>query len=299
MGEPARKLPADWEEQSSPESADPFRYGWRWRIVRQPNGEVTEQQIPLTAEDLLDPELGDEVPQSIPHSLFTREIASLLSLRFRSRSDVLIVNDVKMLWGIPGLKEPSPDVAVIPGMRTKYDPDWRSFDVVEQSTRPCLVIEVVSPPDPALRENDYEKKVKIYQRAGVPEYLIIDPPFSRKGGMELVAYRLGPAGRYRRIQPDARGFLLSETTDLLFGVAEDGKTLLVLDAQTGERVLPSDEQAAREAEARKAAEDQTAREAEARKAAEDRAAREAEARKAAEAEIARLRAELEKARKAK
>src|SRR6185295_3339335 len=132
MGEPARKMPADWEAEPAPDSADPFRYGWRWRTVRLPNGEVTEQQIPLTAEDLLNPELGDEVPVSIPHSLFVRGLASLLSRRYRSRPDVLVVDDVIMLWGIPGLKEPAPDIAVIPGMRTKLDlhslKDRRSFD---------------------------------------------------------------------------------------------------------------------------------------------------------------------------
>src|SRR5436309_9293039 len=169
MGEPARKLTADWEPDTAPEAADPFRYGWRWQTVRLPNGKVTEQQIPLTAEDLLDPQLGDEVTQSIRHSLFTRQIAGLLTSRYLSRPDVLVVDDVKMIWGIPGLKEPSPDIAVIPAWRGIHDPDPKSFKVIEEGTRPCLVIEVVSPPDPELRINDYEKKPKIYQKAGVPE----------------------------------------------------------------------------------------------------------------------------------
>jgi Uma2 family endonuclease len=303
MGEPARKIPADWESESPPEDADPFRYGWRWRTVRLPNGEVTEQQIPLTAEDLLNPELGDEVPVSIPHSLFVRGLAGLLSRRYRPRPDVLVVDDVIMLWGIPGLKEPAPDIAVIPGMRTKPDlhslKDRRSFDVVQEGTRPCLIIELVSPPDPALRRNDYEDKVKIYQQAGVPEYVIMDPPFSRPGRLLLTGHRLGPGGRYRRIKPDAQGRLLSETTGLLFGVDEDGETLLVFDAVTGERLFFPDEQSDRDAEARR-------QEAEARGAAEERAARaeeqaarEAEARKAAEAEVAKLRTDLEELRRAR
>jgi len=104
MGEPARKIPAGWEPETAPEDADPFRYGWRWQTVRLPNGKVTEQQIPLTAEDLLDAQLGDEVPQSIPHSLFIQSLASLLLLRYRSLSDVLTVNGVKMHWVCSGLK---------------------------------------------------------------------------------------------------------------------------------------------------------------------------------------------------
>jgi Uma2 family endonuclease len=319
MGEPARKLPADWEPDTAPEAADPFRYGWRWQTVRLPNGKVTEQQIPLTAEDLLDPQLGDEVTQSIRHSLFTREIAGILSARYQSRPDVLIVTDVKMVWGIPGLKEPSPDIAVIPGWRGfRRDPDPNSFRVIEEGTRPCLVIEVVSPPDPKLRANDHEKKPKIYEQAGVAEYLIMDPPLRRKGRLLLTGYRLGLGGHYRRIKPDDEGWLLSETTGLLFGVGKDGKTLLILDAKSRERLFPSEQHTARETKARKAAEKRARREtearrleAEARKAAEERAARAMDAKrladearkaaeereKAAEAEIARLRAELEKTRK--
>jgi hypothetical protein len=100
----------------------------------------------------------------------------------------------------------------------------------------------------------------------------------------LTGYRLRPNGQYSRIQPDTQGRLLSETTGLLFGVGSDGQTLTILDTRTGEWLVDSGDLARREAEARKAA--------------EDLAAREAEARRAAEAELAKLRAELEKVRKA-
>lgn len=87
----------------------------------------------------------------------------------------------------------------------------------------------------------------------------------------MTGYRLGPDGRYRRIEPDAEGSLLSLTTKILFGVAADGRTLRVIDTATGERLLTREEM-------------------------EDALARETEARKAAEAENARLRAELERLR---
>src|SRR5436305_13270431 len=96
----------------------------------------------------------------------------------------------------------------------------------------------------------------------------------------VTGYRLGPDGQYQWIKPDSQGGLLSETTGLLFGVEEDGRTLLVIDTRTGERLLTREEQSLRDRAARKAAEEQIARDI--------------EARKAAEAEIARLRAELEK-----
>lgn len=65
--------------------------------------------------------------------------------------------------------------------------------------------------------------------------------------------------------PDSQGRLHSETTGLLFAPSEDGSTVRVTDARTGQWLLtPSEERAAR---------------------------------KAAEAEVARLRAEIERLRK--
>jgi Uma2 family endonuclease len=271
MAEPLRNPPADWETEASSPGADPFRYGWRIRPVRLPSGEVTEQQIPLTPEDLLDPQLGDVVVQSVDHYWEAHDVAGPLRDHFASREDVLVASDVKLLWGIPKLAEPAPDVAVIFGIRDKKA-KRDSFDCVREGTRPSLVIEVVSSRDAELRRNDYERKPAIYERAGVPEYIILDPPAPfTKNRCLLTGYRFGADKKYQPIQPDARGFLLSETTNLLFGVAEDGQTLQVIDAATGERLLTSLE------------------EKRARRAAEERA-------KAAEAEIASLRAELERFR---
>jgi Uma2 family endonuclease len=264
MAEPVRKLPAAGKAETSLASADPFRYGTRWRRVRLPDGQVTEQPIPLTPEDLLDPELGDEVTQSGPHFNTLLLLANLLRGHFEAHDDVLVAGDMKIFWGIPGLANPSPDIAVIPGVRRKDDPDRGSFNVLKEGARPSLIIEVVPALDSELRPNDYEKKVEIYRRAGVPEYLILDPPtLATKGLLLLTGYRLGNDGRYRRIEPDSDGSLLSETTALRFGVEEDGKTLVILNDETGERLSSPDERA-----------------------------------RNAEAEVAQLRAELEQLKKA-
>jgi Uma2 family endonuclease len=229
MAQPARKLPPF----GAPEAPDPFRYGSRWRRVRLPSGEVTEQEIPLTAEDLLDPELGDEVTQSEPHFEFLLLLARLLRGHYRSRNDVLVAGDMKMFWGAPGVKEPSPDIAVIPGVRRKYDPERGSFDAAKEGVLPCLIIEIVSATDSQVRRNDYVEKVKIYQQVGIPEYLILDPPTSSTRGRLLwTGYRLDER-RYRRIAPDSDGLLLSETTGLRFGAESDGETLRIVDARPG------------------------------------------------------------------
>jgi Uma2 family endonuclease len=165
MAEPIRKMPADWETASSSPNADPFFYGYRLRCVRLPSGEEVEQQIPLTPEDLLDPQPGDVVGQSQHHSELRFFLSGLLARHYASRKDVYVAVDMKMLWGIPGLPEPAPDIAVIQGVReNEYRED---FDVVEEGARPCLIIEIVSSRDSETRRNDYERKVEIYQRVGI------------------------------------------------------------------------------------------------------------------------------------
>ncbi|HYX24538.1 MAG TPA: Uma2 family endonuclease [Thermoanaerobaculia bacterium] len=305
MAEPVPKMPADWELRPAPEDADdPFRFGWRPRYVHLPGGEVEEERIPLTAEDLLDPQIGDvDLTQGGPHAKVSHRLGGILETFFEDDPEVLVLWDVKMLWGIPGLKEPSPDVAVIRGAWDKEEVR-EVFNVPLEGVRPCLIVEVVSPKYEEVRRNDYVEKKEIYERAGIAEYLIVEP-FRVRGNpiRQWTGYRLGPDGCYRQIEPDGEGRLLSKTTGLLFGVDED-RSLLVINARTGERLLNSSQLAA----ARKAAEEladrdarRADREAETRKAAEERATREAgradreaEVRKAAEAEVARLQAELER-----
>lgn len=101
-------------------------------------------------------------------------------------------------------------------------------------------------------------------------------------------YRLDRSGRYRTIEPDDQGRILSETTGLWFQISPDGRQVLLSRYPTGEPLLTREE----EEELRKAAEEKARAESEARKAAEERARVEIEARKAAEEEATRTRVEL-------
>ena len=261
MAEPVRKMPADPESEPDwrMEEGDPFPYGYRWRRVRLANGKETVEQIALTPEDVLDPQFGDEVPQTGPHFELLTLLGELLLRRYQARKDVLILGDVKIYWGVPGIPNPAPDLAFIEGVRNR-DKGRRVFCVAKEGVRPSLVIEVVSDSNAEMRRNDYEKKVKIYEKVKIPEYLIFDQPSTETGRFHMTGYRLDARGGYRPIEPDDQGRLLSETTGLLFGVNEDEQTLIIVDAATGEPVRTG--------------------------------LQEAEARKAAEAEIARLRSEL-------
>jgi Uma2 family endonuclease len=175
------------------------------------------------------------------HVAAVHKLFDVLSCRYESRPDVFVSCDLKMIWGIPGLPGPAPDIAVIPGVRDKIRMR-KSFRIREEGTRPVLVIEVVSD-EPEHQSADHEEKVWIYERAGIPEYLILDPPALPEDRCRLTGYRLNAAGRYEPILPDAGGLLLSDTTGLWFGPAR--RTVDILDATTGERLLTGAEDAAR------------------------------------------------------
>jgi Uma2 family endonuclease len=264
MGEPARKAYPTGSGEPEPELVDDDGVVLLQRWIERPDGHLELLEIPLTPEDFLDPQLEDTMVQGLPHSRIRRYFAEILDRHFQTDEDVMILEDVKHLFG-PGLPGPAPDVSVIRGALNPDD-DLQSFDILEQGVVPCLVIEVVSPFDARIRRTDEVDKVSLYQRIGIPEYLLVDLPRRGTGRRFRVrGYRLSPAKRYQAIEPDDQGYLLSETTQLRFGVPPKGDRVDIFDVRTGERLrTPLEEE---------------------------------EGRKAAEKEIQRLHAEIERLRK--
>lgn len=295
MGEPVRNLPWDHDLETE-ESTTTFLQRW----VLRPNGQFEMEEIPVTRELFLDPPLEGKILQGEGHNDTIYDLQSLIREHFRfKKRKALVLSDVKHFFGIPGFA-PSPDVSVVFGFRPRSGPLEKpgSFDVEQEGVRPSLIIEVVSPKDPKLRRMDREDKVKGYQQAGIPEYVLVEPPQPETNyRFEVLGYRLNSRRRYLPIKKDEQGRVLSETTGLLFAVSSDGDRVLVFDAETGEELLPGSV----EKEGRIAAEERAEREAaraeqatQARIAAEKQAKAAADARKTAEAELARIREELER-----
>jgi colicin import membrane protein len=278
MAEPARKTPREESAEPDLELLDEdVMLLERW--VQRPDGRMELLHKPLTPEDYLNPLFGDKWLQGQAHGDLLVELTELLKRRFRSQPDVLVLTAVQHQFG-PGFPKPSPDISVIRGVHDRGG-DRSSFDVRKEGVVPSLILEVISRRGGKIRKTDEEGKVRLYARAGIPEYLLVYPPgVTEDHRFQLAGLRLGSDGRYHPIEPDEQGRLLSETTGLLFGVSAEGDRIEVFDARTGEPLL-------RPAEALEA-------ERAARKAAEEEAAREAEARKAAEEELQRLRAEIER-----
>jgi Uma2 family endonuclease len=291
-----------------PPPDDPFRYGWRDVIRRQPDGSVTRLQLPLTLWDLLHPQEDDKIVNSTRHAEECRYLASALNSRYREDKRVLVLNDTGVYWHVPGLEHHSPDVAVIFGI-TQPREFWPSFFVSVEGVWPTLIIEVVSP---AHRSNDVVVKVRDYHLAQVPWYVIIDR-LNEEDPPKLLGYRYTPEA-YEPLPLDDQGRLYLEPVDLFLGIADNHPMLY--DGRTGEEIgdyhalsqalevareMAAEEHARAEAEAaarraeataRKAAEQQARAEADSRLQAELRARAEAAARAALEVRLRELEAEM-------
>lgn len=251
-----------------------------FRPVRKPDGSVVIEPLPLTLDVLLDPREDDQVTQSNPHFRTLYPLVDALRRFLERQGGLAVFSDVLILWGIPGLRQVSPDVSVIEGLADREAVD-RSIDLAHESeARVRLVMEVVSTGTKAQRDKDEEYNPEVFQRAGVEDYLLIYPPRpGGAGGPSLKLLTLDRSGRYREARPDRRGRWLLRSVRLRIGVDDEGQFLLE-DAVTGDRILTSDQEEA----ARHRAEIRALSEAAARREAQARADE-------AEAELARLREE--------
>ena len=269
--------------------ADPFRYGWRLVPRPTPDNPHHFEQVPLTLDDVLHPEVGDFIVHSDRHETDRMYLTAVLRARLEPSRRAIVLSDVRIAWDLPDLRAHGPDVMVIPGVRKRRN--WSTFEVAVERARPALIIEIVSPD---ARENDVVIKVEQYARAGVAQYVIVDD--TGRGGvrrLRLLDYRLEGTA-YRLQEPDAEGRVHLAIADVWLGIRRDH--VVCYDAagrEIGDYVTVVRQAAKAEARAKQAAarakeaaararQEAAAREAEAaaRAEAEERARREAEAREA-------------------
>ena len=195
---------------------DPFRYGWRYVRVEHPDGTVSFDQIPLTLEDVLHPEVGDFIVQTDGHDSDLNYLKDVFKAQLADEPMKAVISDCRVDWNLPGVKPLGPDVAVFRGIQRHRD--WSTFDVQAEGAEPLLVVEVTSPDT---RQNDVVTKVDYYHRAKVPLYVIADV---REQGedrvIELIGYRYQRTG-YQRIALDERGWIWLEPVQLWLGLSRD------------------------------------------------------------------------------
>jgi Uma2 family endonuclease len=223
---------------------DEYYYGHRTVISYDEKGKVFFTRRPLTLKDFLNPEEGDVLMQGNVHTDDVGRLASIFRYHLKNRRNITVYTDMKMRWGIPDLDEPAPDISILKNVK---DPDRPrgSFYVPDEGTRPFFVLEVVSP---RYRRADTEDKPEIYRKAGISEYMIVDPGLEKGAkNYSIKGYRL-IGNRYREIVPDKEGRYLSLTAGVYLKVSGSGDRIGVFDAVTHEEILSAEERA-EEAEA--------------------------------------------------
>jgi colicin import membrane protein len=269
----------------------PF-YGRRYLRRLDANGNEYLEEVPLTLEDVLYPQEGDEIPMRPQHQIECAYLANVLRTRYADDSSIAILSDCLIDWGVEDQRNLQPDLAVFRDVRIPPDPQAGTFRLLDSGGQTVLTLEVVSPDT---RKNDVERKPVDYHRLGIPLYVLIDQ--QRTHGPRLLhGYRWTPSG-YEELPLDAGGRLLLEPVGLLLAL-EDG-WLACYDAATGERVgdyQEISEALQEERKARQAAEERQRQEAAARQAAEERAVAESARAQAAEVRLRELEAELRRLR---
>ncbi|MCS6842284.1 MAG: Uma2 family endonuclease [Roseiflexus sp.] len=275
--------------QTSPAAAasdaEPFRYGWRFVPHPTPDNPHHLEQVSLTLEDVLHPEVGEFIGHSDRHETDRMYLTAVLRARLEPSGIAIVLSDVHIAWDIPDLRAHGPDVMVIPGISERRN--WSTFEVVVEGVRPALIIEITSP---ETRANDLEIKVEHYARAGVAQYVIVDDMGGRGGERELrlLDYRLAER-RYVAHPTDANGRVRLVIASLWLGV--EGDHVVCYD----ERGVAIGDYVAVARQAAEAEERAQRTERRARRLAE-RARQEAAARAEAEARLRALEAELRRLR---
>ncbi len=291
---------------SPPQQEETPFYGRRYLRRHDADGREYLEEVPLTLEDVLYPQEGDEIPMRPQHRIECAYLANVLTTRFADDSSVAVLSYCLIDWGVAGQRNHEPDLAVFREVRTAPDPQAGTFDLRASGGRVVLTVEVVSPDT---RANDVERKPVDYHRLGIPLYVLIDQQ-RKHGPRHLHGYRWTPSG-YEELPLDAGGRLLLDPVGLQLAL-EDG-WLACYDAVTGERLgdyqeiveVLQEERTARQAAeerqrqetaARQAAEERQRQEIAARQAAEERVSVESTRAQAAEERLRQLEAELRRLR---
>lgn len=193
--------------------ADPFRYGWRYVKVDRSDGTYEMRQEPLTLEDVLHPQEGDQVTHSDAHQRRRRYLCNVLEAQLAHNPTAVVLDDVRITWDVPDLGAHGPDIAVILGVTQRQN--WSTFDVVQEGVRPALIIEITSPETASI---DRSNKLEEYDIAGVPLYVIVDTVVLRKRPtLRLLGYMQTENG-YQVLPPNERGWLWLPPAQLWLGI---------------------------------------------------------------------------------
>lgn len=215
---------------------DQFYYGRRQLIDYNRAAQPTYGYEPLTPADFLDPQEHDSFNHGPRHHADVQRLYAIFRQHYRVNPLVAVLTGIKMVWDLPALPQPTPDVAIVPGGE-HWDSQRTRLDVAAEEIRPTLIVEVLSP---RFVTGDLEEKVTIYAQAGVQEYFIVDSG-EREDRDDIAycvhGYRLND-GRYQPIAPDEQGRIYSAVARVWFVPSADAQQILVISKRTGQPIEP-------------------------------------------------------------
>jgi Uma2 family endonuclease len=205
------------------ESQDPFFYGFRDVWVER-EGKRSLEQVPLTREDVLYPQMEDHVNQGTRHVELCTYLYTILKAFLEREKGMVVLYDVQVNWAMPGMGGHVPDIIVLAGVHTH---PLVSYSQTEHGGSPLFIIEVTSP---ATRSTDMPpdegdtagtSKFIHYATVGVPLYIIVDAARREWGeAPDLFAYALTNDGEYAALPLDARGWVWVAAVQLWLGTEE-------------------------------------------------------------------------------
>jgi len=198
------------ERRTKPD--DLYRIGCRY--VKR--GRVYET-VPLTEDDLLYPQEGDQIVQNDFHASDFLYLMEVFRDKAKNKPGIRILGDHRVDFQVSGLQPLGPDITVLDGEPLEWDREKGTFPVVDMKSRPLFVMELTSP---TTRRKDVNEKVGLYYRAGVPLYILVDAPYGgSKKPRGIVPYQAGPS-KYELLPVDANNRFTLGIFDLSLGIGD-------------------------------------------------------------------------------
>lgn len=227
------------KEKRTEEKDDDSCLGWRYATRVLPDGTTQDEYRPLTILDVLFPEEGDKVSVRNRHTICQNYAYNAMKATCRFSPSMVAFQEMRIDFGMPGLRPLAPDAALVSGVKKPKDFNWSTFYVKEEGATVELVMEITSPTtryldvDPSLltenERNEFLRKKQafpelrpkweIYAEAGVRIYVVQDE--AHRIGLTsppvFVYYLDEVTKKYVLCQPDALGRVWIEITNMFIG----------------------------------------------------------------------------------
>jgi colicin import membrane protein len=187
-----------------PPGEDPFRLGWRYVPKQGVDGTKTWEQVGLTEWDVLHPMEEDFIAQNDAHSRDCFYLKGVFEQLVSQRTDTISFCDMRIDWQLGEESVFGPDICVFDEVDTSipWPPLKGTSRVKEMRARSVVMIEVTSP---TTRDKDVGVKIGLYEKVGVPLYIIVDQGEDLEQiQLTVYGYRMTSTG-YERIPNNPNG----------------------------------------------------------------------------------------------